>query len=203
MRFPNLDQELETVLSGESEAWASSPVDGEGTEELQLAAELLGVSNEEELEQFLSGLISKATGFASSFLKSPAGQQLGGLLKSAAKKALPQLGQAVGGHFGGDTGAQLGAQAAAKAAQMLGLELEGLTNEDSEFELSRQFTRFASDAAQRAARAGGSAADARRAYTEAAREHAPGLIPSVSSRRLTGFPTSGRWVRRGGTITLT
>ncbi len=206
MRFPNLDSEFEAGPSFEtgSDEFESSPLAGESdSEQMQLAAELLGVSSEEELEEFLGGLISKAVGLGSSFLKSPAGQQLGGLLKSAAKKALPQVGQAIAGHFGGATGARMGGQLAASAGRVLGLELEGLSNEDSEFEMARQFVRFAQGAAQRLPGRASSAADARNAYVDSARENAPGLLPGTRiGAPLGGFPLAGRWVRRGRTITL-
>lgn len=206
MRFPNFDSEFEAgpAFEAGSDEFESSPLAGESdAEQMQLAAELLGVSSEEELEQFLGGLIGKAVGLGSSFLKSSAGQQLGGLLKSAAKKALPQVGQAIGGHFGGATGARIGGQLASSAGRLLGLELEGLSNEDSEFEMARQFVRFAQGAAQRLPGRGSSAADARSAYIESARENAPGLLPGTRiGSPLAGIPSAGRWVRRGRTITL-
>lgn len=209
MRFPNFDQEFGSALVSEEESpdveFGSSPLAGEDEgEEMQLATELLGVSSQDELEDFLGGLITKAAGLASSFLKSPAGQQLGGLLKTAAKKALPQVGQAIGGRLAGAAGAKAGQQIATQAGRAFGLELEGLSHEDMEFEVARQFVRFGRDAASRLSTSSGTAAEARRAYTDAAREHAPGLVlPGLSvPGHISGFPTSGRWVRRGRVITL-
>lgn len=57
---------------------------------------------------------------------------------------------------------------------LLGLELEGLSNEDREFEVARQFVWFGNDAVQRTVQAGDSARDARSAYMDAARQHASG-----------------------------
>jgi len=177
---------------------------------MQLAAELLGVSDESEFEEFLGGLLQQAAGATSSFLKSPAGQRLSGLLKSAAKQALPQVGRALGGHLGGTRGAELGGKVAASAGRVLGLEVEGLSHEDRDFEMARQFVRFARDAgAQLAGELSSrtevrSAAGARNAYLASARRHAPGLVTGGAiGTPLSGFPSSGRWFRRGRTITLT
>ncbi len=203
--FPNFDSEFEAFPSSDAEGFdqaefADNEADGA---QMQLAAELLGVSSEPELEAFLGGLISKAAGLASNFIKSPAGQQLGGLLKSAAKKALPQLGGAVGQQLGGDSGAQFGSQIAEKAGALLGLELEGLTPEDSEFEVARQVVRLGQDAARRAAAGPRTPTAARQAFAAAAREHAPGLVPRMQGGSGVGhFPVAGRWVRHGRTITL-
>ena len=91
----------------ESESWA-----GEGgllseADEMQLASELLGVSTEAELDQFLGSLIKKASSAIGSVVRSPIGQAVGGVLKSAAKKALPLAGGALGGYFGGPLGAKI------------------------------------------------------------------------------------------------
>ena len=77
-----------------------------GENELQeLAAELMEVSDEAELDNFLGDLISKAGSAVGKFVSSPTGQALTGALKSAAKQLLPMAGKAVGGYFGGATGA--------------------------------------------------------------------------------------------------
>jgi hypothetical protein len=87
------------------------------------------------------------------------------------------------------------------AGQALGLELEGLSAEDREFETARQFVRFAGEAVKNALDAP-PAADpagvAQAAAVEASRIHAPGLLPGQPSSR----SRSGRWIRRGGKIVL-
>ena len=60
---------------------------------MELAAELLEVSNEQELEQFLGDFIKKAGKAIGGFVKSPIGQAIGGVLKSAANVALPIAGR--------------------------------------------------------------------------------------------------------------
>ncbi len=153
-------------------------------QEMELAAELLSVSSEQELEQFLGSLISSVGKAAGKIINSPVGKALGGALKQAAKTALPIVGSAVGGYFGGPIGAQLGGKLASAGGQLFGLELEGLSNEDKEFEMSRRYVRFAGDATRRAARYPRSMHPrrvARAALVAAARRHAPGFLRN-------GFP---------------
>jgi hypothetical protein len=182
------------------------------TEEMELASEMLGITSEAELDRFLGGIIKRAGQAVGKFVRSPTGQALGGILKGAAKQALPTSGSAIKGYFGGATDAQMGSQAASAAGQLFGLELEGLSDEDQEFEVARHYVRFAGEAVKNAALAPTSqdprmAANA--AAVTAAQTHAPGLLqaPSetqaeapTSSRLPTGH--SGRWVRRGNKIVL-
>ena len=67
------------------------------TEE-ELAMELLSVSSEEELDQFLGKLVSRVAKGARALVKSPIGKALGGVLKKVAKTALPMVGSAIGSH---------------------------------------------------------------------------------------------------------
>jgi hypothetical protein len=160
--------------------------------EAELAAELLELSGAQELEHFLGGLISGAARAAGGFLRSSAGRALGGLLKGAAQQALPAMSQAVEERIAPDAGARLG------------LELEGLSAQDREFEVARQFVRFAQAAAQDLATSppGPSPdADARAAMARAAADHAPGLRPP-GSPRVAHHGRTGRWVRRGDSIVL-
>lgn len=185
-------------------------------EAMELAAQLLEVDSEAELEQFLGGLIKRAGRAAGQFIKSPVGQQLGGLLKGAAKKPLPMVGSAIGGYFGGSSGAKMGSQVASTAGRIFGLELEGLSLEDQEYEAAKRFVQFAGTAAKNAASAPPTAnprAVAQSAVLTAARQLAPGLVsgaPAVTpgGARGTACPTcgggakSGRWMRRGNKIIL-
>jgi hypothetical protein len=65
-------------------------------QEMELAAELLEIHSEEELEQFLASLIKKAGKAIGGFVKSPIGKALGGALKGVAKVALPMAGKVLG-----------------------------------------------------------------------------------------------------------
>src|SRR5512143_3851803 len=53
-------------------------------DEMELASQLLEVSDEAELDQFLGDLFKKATRAVGSFLKGPLGKQLGGIIKGIA-----------------------------------------------------------------------------------------------------------------------
>src|SRR5262245_15167344 len=115
----------------ETENFEYSEWSGEGgglseADEMQLASELLGVSSEAELDQFLGSLIKKASSAIGSVVRSPIGQAVGGVLKSAAKKALPLAGGALGGYIGGPLGAKIGSGLASAAGSALGLEAESM-----------------------------------------------------------------------------
>ncbi|NBV15078.1 hypothetical protein [Janthinobacterium sp.] len=195
-------------------------------EEMELANELLSVSNEAELEQFLGNFLRKAASVAGSIIKSPVGQAIGGVLKGVAKKAIPLAGGAIGGYFGGPLGAKIGSGLASAAGNALGLEAEASSNEDREFEGARQFVRLAADTVNRAAQARGNGdprAIAQAAASAAARQFAPGLLgrpggqvatqngsgsgagamAPAGARPASGMrPSSGRWARQGHKIVL-
>ena len=191
--------------------------------EMELASELLSIRNEQEMEQFLGKLIRGATRAVSNFARSNAGRALGGVLKRVAKVALPIAGKVAGGFIGGPAGAMLGSKLGSMAGKAFGLELEGLSAEDREFEVARAYVRFAGSAARRAARNRNFSSQprkiVRRSVVGAARRWAPGLLTPIGaasnaygydninnmdddgSGNITGR-TSGRWVRRGSTIIL-
>ena len=175
-------------------------------EELALASELLELNSEQELDHFLGGLIKKVGGAIGSVVKGPVGQAIGNVLKGVAKTALPIAGGALGGVVGGPIGAMLGSNLASMAGGALGLELEGLSPEDREFQAARQFCRFAGAAARNALAAPQDAdpeAVAHDAAVEAARIYAPGLMGiDESFERRRGSAPTGRWVRHRGTIVL-
>lgn len=175
-------------------------------EEMELAAELLEVTNEAELDHFLGDLIKRGASAVGKFIKSPTGQALGGVLKGAAKQALPMLGKAVGTYFGGPAGAAVGGQLASTAGKLFGLELEGLSHEDQEYETARQFVRLAGTAASTAASAPPNTPPpvaAKTAFASAAKQFAPGMLGQGLGGAAAGVEgRSGRWVRRGRKIIL-
>ncbi|MCO4890712.1 hypothetical protein MKD50_15130 [Cupriavidus sp. WGtm5] len=166
---------------GEFENEFEQEVSGE-MQEMELAAELLAVNSEQEMEQFLGGLVRSVGRAASSFARSSAGKALGGILRSAAKAALPVVGSALGNLVVPGAGGAIGGKLASMAGSALGLELEGLSNEDREFEVARRVVRIGQQATRnlltmprnvppsRAARA---------AFLQAARQVAPGLLPAM------------------------
>lgn len=199
----------EQTFEGEQEAVFSEE------EEMTLAAEMLEIQDEAQLDEFLGKLVRRATRAVKGFVASPVGKHLVGILRGAAKRALPIVGTAVGGAFGGPAGAALGGKLATGAGQLFGLELEGLSPEDQEYEVARRYVRFAGTAARNTAAAGGSAppAAATTGAVAAARRHAPGYL---RGRRPVGAggphdprhrgcsckAQGGRWFRRGRYIVL-
>jgi uncharacterized protein (DUF697 family) len=172
-------------------------------QEVELAAELLEVTNEQELENFLGDLIKSAGSALGKIVKSPIGQAVGGVLKGVAKTALPIAGGALGTFFGGPIGATIGSKLGSMAGNMLGLETEGLSAEDREFEASRQFVRFAGETVKNALAAapnGNPATVAQDAAVEASRTHAPGLFDDQMQHH---HPRHhGHWVRHHDKIIL-
>lgn len=165
-------------------------------QEMELAAELLSVSSEAELEQFLDGLFKKVVSAgknairnAQRFANSRTGQGLISLAKGAIKTILPIAtkagGVALAANGMGPAGPIVADTMAAVASNALGMELEGLSPEDQEFEVAKQLVRFIGDAAQKAAAIASvtdPAGAARTAMIEAAKIHAPGLLRPVNGR---------------------
>jgi hypothetical protein len=150
----------------------------------ELASEFLEISNDQELDHFLGSLISKAAKGIGKFIASPAGKALGGMLKQVAKKALPIAGGALGTFIGGPAGGALGGKLASMAGDAFGLETEGLSGEDHDFEVAKRYVRLAHDAARRMAAAPPTAnphAAAKAAIVEAAKKHAPGLLTPAAA----------------------
>lgn len=192
--------------------WGSSSgeVFSEG-ELMELTAELLEINSEEELNHFLGNLVKRAASAIGKVAKSPVGQAIGGVLKTAAKKALPIAGGALGAYFGGPLGAKIGSGLASAAGSALGLEAELLSQEDRQFEGGKQFVRFAGETVRNALASPSSSdprAAAQSAAIQAARTLAPGLLGPVGgvgqapSNRATPGLRSGRWIRRGRHILI-
>ncbi|HWO58726.1 MAG TPA: hypothetical protein VNO31_01625 [Umezawaea sp.] len=174
-------------------------------EESELANQLLDVSSEAELDQFLGKLIGRAAKGVRNFARSSAGRAVGGVLKSAARQALPHVGQFLGNAVAGGAGGAFGRRAGQWLGGRfeLGVDTEGLSPEDAEYEVNKAFVRFAVDAAKRAARntGGDPAATARAAAQAAARKHLPGLVQD-GTRPQGKRQQEGRWIRKGNRIVL-
>jgi len=154
--------------------------------QMELASELLSVTNDNELDMFIGGLISKAVGGLGSLFKSPKkrkkrGSGLGKTLKSIAKKALP-----IATSFIPGVGPLISGPLGAAASNIFELELEGLSPEDSEFEIAKAFVRFAGNAAKNAVSDPEIDSEdeftrrkaSNRAIVTAARTYAPSLLKS-------------------------
>jgi hypothetical protein len=185
-------------------------------QELDLAAELLTISHDQELEQFLGDIFKKVGQVAGKVIHSPIGQALGPMLKKVAKTALPIAAGALGSFVG--IPPAIGSKIGSAASNLLGLELEGLSPEDQELEVAQRVVRLAADAAQQAAQAPPGAPPqqvAQAALAAAAARHAPGLLrhgagsapgnhagPYGGPAGHPGRAQQGRWVRRGNKIVV-
>lgn len=191
-------------LESEQYEWSGEEEVFDEAELMELAGELLEVSSDAELDQFLGKLIKKAARGIGKVVRSPIGRAVGGFLKGVAKRALPLAGAAAGGFFGGPLGAQIGSGLASTAGGALGLEAETLDVEDLEFEGAKNFVRLAGTAVKSATSAPRSldpAAVARSAVTSAAQKHAPGLV-GRKARGRPGAGPGGQWIRRGRNIVI-
>src|SRR5262249_48961307 len=117
------------------------------TEEMELAVELLQVTTEAELEQFLGNLFKKAwrgiKAVGSSVIR-----PLGGVLKTVAKTALLFIATAAGTFFGGPAGGAIAGKLGSLVSQALEAEAAAMRAADRDLEKCRQFVRMAGKAAR-------------------------------------------------------
>lgn len=179
-------------------------------EESELASELLGLSSEQEMDQFLGKVFKRAWRGArglSRSLGSVAGP-LSGMLKGVAKKMLPMAAGAAGTFFGGPAGGALGSKLGSLVGNALESELSGMSPEDRDFEVAKTFVRVAGDAAKQAVQAPAQASPviaAKNAVVRASRRALPRgrrHRPSNYQAQGHGRRRTGRWVRRGNRIIL-
>jgi len=199
--------------------------------EAELVEELLAVTDEEELDQFLGKLARGVVRGASRFIRSPVGRTLGGVLRKVAKAALPTVGGAIGTFIAPGAGTLIGRSLGSMASGLLEAEeAEALDEREAEYESARRFVRFARAAYRNAARnpaAGSTRSVVRTATVDAARRHAPVLVRDRfrarrGRRRAVGhgypalswpvptdsdgdavFGRRGSWERRGDSVVLT
>lgn len=208
--------QFEYAFEGDQEMFGEADMESPFTEaeEMELAAELLEISSEAELDQFLGKLFKgawrglKKVGSVVGKVARP----LGGVLKGLAKKALPFVGGALGSFIPiPGVGTAVGTALGSAVSKALEVEFEGMNEEDQEFEMARRFVRLAGTAAKQVAQTtpGVSPQEAvKAAVMAAARRHVPGL--GMASTTLSPAAVSpvgqalrrGRWVRRGSTIIL-
>ncbi|TMV00036.1 hypothetical protein [Streptomyces sp. DASNCL29] len=181
----------------ESHAYAESNVPSlenplSEADEAQLAAELMEITSEDELEQFLGKMLRTVARGVGGFLRSPVGRSLGGIVKNVAKAALPVAGGALGTFIAPGMGTALGGRLGSMASNLFEVEAESADREEYEFEVGRRFVRLAATAAGNAALDPRTAASpqalARDAVLSAARRHAPGV-----ARRFRAFAQPAPW----------
>lgn len=149
-------------------------------EEMELAMELLGVSNEDEMEQFLGKMfrgIGRGLKKVGRFIGKKVLPKIGGALKGLAKKALPFVGGALGSLIPiPGVGTALGSALGSAVSKALELEFGELESEGAELEIARRLVRIAATTAQHASSASPSAppdAALRDALLTAVRTHLP------------------------------
>ena len=165
--------------SGES----GTGYEGEGEAEsleAEFASRLLEVSTEAEMDRFLGDLAKSVVKGASSFIKSPIGKALGGVLKNVAKTALPAVGGALGSLVLPGAGTAIGAKLGSLAGGLLEAgEAETMGEAEAQYEAAQRYVRFARSAYGLAASAPRNIPPrsvARAASISAARQHAPSLL---------------------------
>ncbi|MFA9219306.1 MAG: hypothetical protein ACEQSK_19685 [Sphingomonadaceae bacterium] len=171
-----------------------------------LSAALLDARSEAQLQQILAHLVDQARAASGQLLAAtqyhPLKQALVSGLQRAAHRALPLGSVPLAGPMIEALGRSGASALKQRAARVFGLELEGLSPEDKEFELVQRFVQFADAAARHAithaarSRAGAPAAPlVPAALMAAAQQYAPGLLRPA-------LPASGNWQRQGQRITL-
>lgn len=174
-------------------------------EEMALAAELLEITDEQELDLFLGKLFKKAW----RGIKKVGGKvlrPLGRVLKGVAKKALPFLGGALGSFIPiPGVGTAVGSALGGALSRAFEMEFEGMSPDQQEYEMARRFVKVAGAAARRAAIVPPTANPlmaAKSAVSSAMKRQIPGMAgitgSAISSNLGTG--RSGRWIRRGRKI---
>lgn len=149
-------------------------------EEMELAMELLSVSNEDEMEQFLGKLfrgIGRGLKKVGGFVGRKVLPVVGAALRGLAKKALPFVGGALGSLIPiPGVGTALGTALGGAVSKALELEFGELESEEAELETARRLVRIAATTAQHASAASPQAlpdAALRDALLAAVRTHLP------------------------------
>ena len=182
-------ENLEAEQSGESfenfESFESMELNE--SMEMELAQEMLEITSEAELEEFLGKLVSRVARGASAFMKSGVGKAIGGVLRSVAKTALPMVGSALGSLVAPGLGTAIGGKLGSMAANLLEAEeRETMGEAEAELEAARRYVRWAGGTVRSAMRAPYGVpprAVARSAAVTSARRYAPSLLRQGQGRR--------------------
>lgn len=167
--------------------------------EMALAAELLEVSGAAGLESYLADLVALVNPAGAAGVRTPLGQAVLGVLKRAVRPLLPV--RAIG-----DT-----ADLKRRAAHLFGIEIEGMSPEDKEFEVARHVVRFAAGTVINAMRPGfdGAGRNLGAVAAPAPRAKAPAALAQAARRHVSGLlaqaaqgATQGRWQRQGNRIVV-
>jgi hypothetical protein len=201
------DPELEMFEGEEQQPRRSGGRVLSDTAEMSLAADLLEIRDQADLKQFLGNLARHVAKTIGVQLSSPHADAIRDVLAGAVTRALRHIGRTPRTHpapFGSTVGSRL----ASIPSSQLGLELEGLSSEDREFETARRLVRFAAEAAKNAimGKSRDPVAAAWAGACAAARLYAPGLLRALERQRTGEYPHSaerlGRWIRKGDNVVV-
>ncbi len=200
--------------------------------EMELTNELLTVSNEQEMEQFIGGLMKRVSGAASNFAQSAPGKKVGNFLVNFGQRTLPNLAakagslaggalsnqyarktgdfsntallKTTGSHYGHQLGTKAGNWIASRAKKVFNLEFEGLNAEDREYEIARSYVRFASEVARRAGAAlrNNPSISLPDLSRQVLPQAAQQYAPGLMAGSMAGRRRKGTWIRRGKTIII-
>jgi len=176
-RLTTYDPELET-FEGEGEVARQGRFEiVSEIGEMTFAADLLELTNEQEFNRLLGKLIVRVGRTLGITVRSSDATATAIVLKAALKRLLPPAAAALRPGIADPYGAVMGSRLASVASTKLGLELEGLSQEDQDFETARRLVRFAIEAVKNALLARGMDAEAAAwaGILAAAQCYAPGL----------------------------
>jgi hypothetical protein len=152
---------------------------------MELAQEMLEITSEAELEEFLGKLVSRVAKGASAFMKSGVGRAIGGVLRNVAKSALPMVGSALGSLVAPGLGTAIGGKLGSMASKLLEAEeMESMGEAEAELEAARRYVRWAAGTVRNGQRAPYGLTPrtvARSAAVSSARRYAPTLLRSSGS----------------------
>jgi hypothetical protein len=188
-------------------------------QEMELAAELMEVTNDAELGRWVGKLFSKAKGVGRNFLQSPEGQTLGNTFRRSARQLVQggtrSLTQYLGRNLANrvqdprlaqdlnNLGQSAGAAWGNKWTNDLNLDVDGDNDQQGYYgdeEIAQEFVRFAADAARRYVnspyRQEYPAQAQRLAMIQSARRHLPQVMGSGGGNNLPQQGTWQRWKKR-------
>ena len=202
------EAEVPSLGEGYGEVGFESPLSE--AEEIELATELLSISSEEEMDQFLGKLfrgIGRGLKKVGRFIGKKVLPVLGKGLKGLAKAALPIAGKVLGSFIPiPGVGTAIGGAIGTAVSKALKLEFSGVNAEEADLEMARRFVRMAATATQQAAMSSPDI-DAEivvnEAIVSAARKHLPYFRLRKSERSgMPGAMQQGRWISRGRQIVV-
>src|SRR5690606_8916858 len=123
------------------------------TEEMDWASRLLELNGPDALTRFLERMQTRVERIVGRPMERSLRSALVGMLRTAVKRAVPVLRPAIRGAAESPrVRPELSTRTAAAGGRIFGLELEGLSPEDREFEVARRFVRYAGEVFAQAAR---------------------------------------------------